>query len=272
MSTVAVASLARKPADGVAFDGPRWNGWIVAAIFVGALILARVVSAGLFLLIMAVSNLHVPLGQLIQAFHHVSRDSQLYAVFHMPAVSDFLALVGAVVLVGVVYFSRRALGLTPDKLGLRRPASGQVGLALFTGGVLIVVSVIGAVVVRGLLGRHVSPGSAGLSSHHGFGLFVLEFATLVVLGPFSGELLNRGLLFGALVQRVPVWLAVAASAAVFAALHLSLYGFVAHFAVGIRLALAYYRSRNLWVAVIAHGMINAFVLISTYLMIGSRWG
>lgn len=162
----------------------------------------------------------------------------------MPAVSDVLTLVGAVIPVGVVYFSRRTLGLTPDKLGLRRPTSGQVGLALFTGGVLIVVSFILVVpVVITLIGRHVRVGlgAASLESHHGFGLFVLDFVMLVVLGPFSEELLNRGLLFGALVQRMPVWLAAVASAAVFAALHLSLFAFVGHFAVGIGLALAYYR-------------------------------
>jgi membrane protease YdiL (CAAX protease family) len=85
-----------------------------------------------------------------------------------------------------------------------------------------------------------------------------------VAAPFLEELLFRGLLFTALVQRMPVWLAALLSACLFSAFHLDPYAFLFRLAVGVGLAYIYYNTRNLWVSVAAHSMINLIAVSAAY--------
>jgi membrane protease YdiL (CAAX protease family) len=115
------------------------------------------------------------------------------------------------------------------------------------------------------VGHHAGIWTSVLATHHGPAAYVLDTAQGALISPVAEELLFRGLLFTALVQRVPVWVATIVSALIFAAVHFEPYSFVALFAVGVGLALLFYRTRNLWLTVTAHGTVN-FIIFSLYFL------
>jgi membrane protease YdiL (CAAX protease family) len=80
--------------------------------------------------------------------------------------------------------------------------------------------------------------------------------TGAVLVPFAEELLFRGIGYGAL-RRYGVWVAVPASAAVFAIAHGVNVVLVVAFLLGVVCALFYERSRSIWPAVVTHAVFNA---------------
>lgn len=78
----------------------------------------------------------------------------------------------------------------------------------------------------------------------------------VVVAPVAEELIFRAGLFRALAGRIGRWPAMAVSSALFALLHLSWASFAPLFCLGILFCLAYERSRNIAVPIIAHGLFN----------------
>ena len=84
-----------------------------------------------------------------------------------------------------------------------------------------------------------------------------------LLVPFAEELLFRGIGYGAL-RRYGAWVAVPASAAVFAVAHGVNVVLVVAFVLGVVCALLYERSRSIWPAVVTHVVFNAsgFVIAS----------
>ena len=87
-------------------------------------------------------------------------------------------------------------------------------------------------------------------------LFLIVGACVII--PVLEETLFRGVLYGALRRHLPVGAAILASAAVFAAGHLSVAGFVPYLVVGAMLAWLYERSGSLLASAAAHGVFNAF--------------
>ncbi len=85
----------------------------------------------------------------------------------------------------------------------------------------------------------------------------LNVLALVVLGPLVEEIVFRGLLFGALVQRLGVLLAALVSALLFGLMHGDLVLLPALAALGFVNALIYARTGNLTTAVVLHALNNA---------------
>ncbi|HTJ79391.1 MAG TPA: CPBP family intramembrane glutamic endopeptidase [Rariglobus sp.] len=82
-----------------------------------------------------------------------------------------------------------------------------------------------------------------------------------VIAPFTEELVFRAGLFRYLRTRIPRWIAVAAPAALFAALHTSAVAFVPLFALGVLFSLAYERTGRISVTIIAHGLFNLHTIM-----------
>jgi uncharacterized protein len=78
------------------------------------------------------------------------------------------------------------------------------------------------------------------------------------------------ILFRGMVQRLLIkmfkspWAGILVSAALFSAMHMQFYGFFPRFALGILLGLIYWYSGSLWVAILAHFVYDAVLIILAY--------
>ncbi|HET6315933.1 MAG TPA: CPBP family intramembrane glutamic endopeptidase, partial [Chloroflexota bacterium] len=105
----------------------------------------------------------------------------------------------------------------------------------------------------------------------------IGLAVVLLLGsvtaPFAEELFFRGVLFGLLRRRQPVWVAYAVSSGLFAAAHLvparmnasQMAGLaVGIFVLGMLLAWTYQHTGSLFPSMVAHGLNNATSLVLLY--------
>ncbi|NNE73829.1 MAG: CPBP family intramembrane metalloprotease [Acidimicrobiales bacterium] len=96
---------------------------------------------------------------------------------------------------------------------------------------------------------------------------VVAFVVMVVVvAPIAEELFFRGLVFGALRELVPDWVAVGVSAAIFAAVHFQLVQFIGLFVLGVVLAVQTQRSDRLGPAIMTHAGFNAVTALSLVLL------
>ena len=190
----------------------------------------------------------------------------------MVAPADTLAEPVAAMLAGVpmLLLTWRCLGAygisLTDAFGLRlgpgrAPALAAASLALVA--LSVVADTLIALGAEGL----------GLASHwaDGFpeellwappGVVALHVADTVVWTPFIEEVAFRGVLYGTLRRRLPVWSAALLTAAVFAAAHgYGAAGFASVFASGVLWTLAYERTRSLLPGILAHGVNNLMVAV-----------
>ena len=89
---------------------------------------------------------------------------------------------------------------------------------------------------------------------------LLTFQALAFITPISEELFFRGFIFRGLLPKMGPWGAIAASALVFSAFHLSPGVLVPIFLTGFLLAWLYWRTGSLWAAIGAHAGQNALAL------------
>ena len=89
---------------------------------------------------------------------------------------------------------------------------------------------------------------------------LLTFQALAFITPISEELFFRGFIFRGLLPKMGPLGAIAASALVFSAFHLSLGVLVPIFITGFLLAWLYWRTGSLWAAIGAHAGQNALAL------------
>jgi membrane protease YdiL (CAAX protease family) len=82
------------------------------------------------------------------------------------------------------------------------------------------------------------------------------FAFAVIIAPVTEELVHRGAIFRYARGRLPRWLALLGPAVLFAGLHLNLGSFAPLTALGIVFSLAYERTGDIRVSMIAHGLFN----------------
>ncbi len=104
---------------------------------------------------------------------------------------------------------------------------------------------------------------------------VLAFVAAVVLAPIAEELLFRGLLFRALLQRRSVHVAALVSSLVFAVVHIDVavsqpIALVGLTLVGVALAYAYERTGSLLVPIVGHAAFNGITLVVA--LVGDRLG
>ncbi len=84
---------------------------------------------------------------------------------------------------------------------------------------------------------------------------------LAILPPLCEELLFRGVLARSLATRLPIWVAVGLSAALFSAYHLSLVQAPATFTLGVAFAILAIRADSAVPSMIAHALNNAIAVL-----------
>lgn len=167
---------------------------------------------------------------------------------------------------------------TNNYLGLKKPSNGFYFLA---GSLLLIV----AIPLTGILGewnRHVQfpPGIEKwmqeqeedaaktiriLLSRDSIKDLVLNIFCIAGLAAVGEELLFRGMVQRILIRwfRSP-WIGIIVAAFLFSAMHVQFYGFLPRFVLGILLGALYWYSGSLWVAILAHFVYDAFLIIVVY--------
>jgi membrane protease YdiL (CAAX protease family)/Fe-S-cluster-containing hydrogenase component 2 len=110
------------------------------------------------------------------------------------------------------------------------------------------------------------PGSGELTAVFGMGGFglLLSVAVVVVAAPLIEELVFRGIVLRASLDRLDVWPAIALSAALFALSHATAWTFVPTLVLGLSAGWLTTRRGSLWPAIALHGLYNGVVVAVAY--------
>ena len=104
-------------------------------------------------------------------------------------------------------------------------------------------------------------------SHHSGGIdYFSDIIDSAVATPIVEETMFRGLLFAALVQWFPAWLAALISSLVFALWHQEPYRILPLTILGLGAAYIYYRTGTLWAPIAAHALNNWLVVSVAFWM------
>jgi membrane protease YdiL (CAAX protease family) len=257
-----------QPAPAIAPDAPafgpgRWKGWPIAGVTilcVAVLYLAQLIVGviiGIFTLL-PYERIHPGVVPDLATFTTMIFNAP--ALFAMVLPGEALMAFLAIVLVA------GAVGATRANVGLGRPPRAtDFAIGILAGLVLAVISDIVSSAQEKLLGPHPQPSVQIIMSHHGLGSFGLDFVTVALAAGVCEEIMFRGVVFTALVQRMSLWWAAALSGLLFAAAHVDPWSFVALWTVGIGLGVLFYRTRSLWPNIVAHTTFNAVTLVLIYL-------
>lgn len=155
------------------------------------------------------------------------------------------------------------LGLTRSGRPLFYAAAVVCGLAL---------PVVGSWLTQWLAhGHEVTQDIKQLGGATSLALRIPLVLVVVSAGPLVEELLFRGVLLSALLQRMPVGWAVAASSLLFACMHLPELGYLWYAVPSLALLAAVLawlrlRSGSLWPAVLAHGVNNLLAVVAWFVV------
>lgn len=163
-----------------------------------------------------------------------------------------------------------ALALRPDLWagvrGSRRLTARALGLSLLLGAALWLASA-GLIEVQALV---VPPDPAYLDAFRAIHQALapsgpldtlVSVAVIALLPGVCEELVVRGVLLPPLARRLGSWLAVLASALVFAAIHVDAYRFLFTFALGLVFGALRLQAGSLWPPVVAHSGLNSLTFV-----------
>ena len=156
----------------------------------------------------------------------------------------------------------RALTGSFAALGLERPRVRALVGALLVGASFWIINLTISAPIAEWLDRsqELTELETRLLEHRALAETLIAFALLPAIGE---EILCRGVLARSIAARAPLWVAVVVSAAVFAALHLSLPRAAPMFLLGLLLGLVALRSGSLWPAMVLHATNNLVALLAS---------
>lgn len=261
-----IASLA-SAADQNVFSGIRWSGWlilVIVVICVGVFVVAQVFLT-VFIFLRDNPDI-IRYGYLSPDLQKKLTDPNYIITFLNAKNLWLLSVVSESVLaLGTIFLARLMLDASTLSLGFRgRPHSELIFVGMAVGVLLFLGSSIVGALQTHFYGPHPQPQALALIKHHGLFDFTLDFMSVAVAAPLAEEIFFRGFLFAGLVQRMTPWLAVVLSALCFGIAHAEKWSFLPIFVIGIGLAWIYYRTRNLWVNIIAHATVNSVSLVLAY--------
>jgi len=253
-------------AEGPAFHGPRWNGWVVAALAILCILLFFVTQTVIFAYVIFKDHpefVHYP-NELLRQLADPQFVPKILTAKNLWLMSVISEAALALMTIG---FAQAVLRATPANLGLspRRESPFWLLAGIGAGAGLFVVSLIIEGVLTAVFGPHPQPQALVVANHHGALDFALDFMSVAIAAPIAEEIFFRGFLFAGLVQRMSPFLAMAISAAFFGLAHFEKWSFLPIFAIGFGLAWVYYNTRSLWVNIVSHATINTISLALAYL-------
>jgi len=99
-----------------------------------------------------------------------------------------------------------------------------------------------------------------------FGDYISALFIMAILPAMFEETLFRGGMQNILTRWMKSpWPAILITSFLFSAVHISYYGFLPRFALGVVLGLLYYYSQNIWINIFAHAMNNSLIVTQMYL-------
>jgi membrane protease YdiL (CAAX protease family) len=243
----------------------RWNGWKALATFVVLFALFAVVQGlALFLWL----DIRFPDILHAAAVGSTGPLKDLLSPAGWSRVltpTGFLAIQFPTTLVMVpatIGLARAWLGADVRDLGFGRSLHASTALkAAGAGAALFAASVVLELFQDKIFGSHPQDIALIIAKHHGLIAIVLDLLSAAVLAPLFEETLFRGVVFTALVQRMPWPAAAALSGLAFGVAHLDKYNFVVLGVVGFGLAYVYYRSRTIWASMVSHATFNGLSLL-----------
>jgi hypothetical protein len=249
---------------GPAFGPTKWRGWPVVGITVisvAALYLAQIILGVIVAVFTLLPYERVHPGFIPDSAFLTKLVFNAPALFAMVIPSEALMAFLAIVLVTGIF------GATRANLGFgRKPRLLDILIGILAGSALILVSSGISFVQDKWFGPHPQLAVQIIKSHTGLASFAFDFVTVALSAGICEEIMFRGVVFTALVQRMPLVWAAVLSGLLFAAAHIDRWSFVELWAVGVGLALLYYRTRSLWPNMIAHTTFNAFTLVLIYFL------
>lgn len=172
--------------------------------------------------------------------------------------------VGLLAVTGVVVVAPRALA------GLRLLPSTQVWRSVAVGLALAIPAWVGVTLLANLAATILK--ALGFEQDTGIVDAVMNRAdptvivlAVVLVAPIAEELFFRGVVYNAWEREHGTWVAVFGSAALFAAIHASLYLLLPIFVLGVVLALVYRSTRSLLAVMVMHAGFNAITVAITLL-------
>lgn len=178
--------------------------------------------------------------------------------------------------VGVLLITKRGMMRTDNlavAVDLDAASASPRNLALGLVGYLVAVPVVAFLTLFStvLLGGGeggVNPAIPVLIDAGGGLDFWLLLCNVALLAPIFEEVFFRGFLFQQFRRFYSLSNAILLSAAVFAAVHLSIESFLPLFGLGVLLATVYHTTRSLWAAVITHGLWNLGTVLAVTVLFG----
>jgi uncharacterized protein len=252
--------IAQLPPDPAA--PARWNGWRATAV-----VLFGVAALYLVQLIIGLIIAIIVLYPQIQAHPHNIPNAQQLLVMMLNSPSLFILSVSSESLMAIIAvgLAMSSLGASREQLGLGRPFRIEdVGVGVLAGAALIIIGDVVGSIQQHFFGPHPQPTVQIIMSHHGLLSFALDFVSVALVAGICEELMFRGVMFTALAQRMPVWIAAVLSGLAFGIAHADIWSLAALTVVGVGLALLYSRTRSIWPNMVAHTTFNAFSLVLIY--------
>lgn len=197
-----------------------------------------------------------------------------------PIARQAVIWVAYVVMLSIVYVALRTQGTNWSHLGVSFTFAGwrRAGVTLRQAAIVFVCAAIafaiGAVVMANIVGI---PEGADFQSYEYLkgnpGMLLLSLAGVYIVSSFGEEVLFRGYLMTRCAEffagsKLGWRIAVAVSTIVFALIHYDwgISGIVQTGCMGFVLAYSYVRvNRNLWVNIIAHGIMDTILMVQLYL-------
>ncbi len=192
------------------------------------------------------------------------------AIFNNPFFLFVVVLLEDAVFIGVVYVLLVRRRVTSwREMGLRGlPSLRSVGLGLLWGIAFIAVSATIELLLR-LVGVQQTQAAQFPIGRGGIAGTVAIWIAGIILAPFTEEIFFRGFLFRAIAMRKGLLRGIVYSSVIFGIVHLNLPALLPITAGAALLAIAYHRSDNLWVPIIAHALNNLFAFLLLTLAVGT---
>lgn len=171
-----------------------------------------------------------------------------------------VALVDVPLVIGTLALARWLLRARPRDLGFLPLRWADIRYGVKFGLGLFAASIAIGLLQAAMFGKPPQAVAQALAGHSGLEAMVLDLVSIAILTPVAEELLFRGLLFGALRQRLPFIPAAVTSSLLFTVVH-EPQAWPGVFLLAFGLALAYERTRTLWAPIVTHATVNAIPVL-----------